>query len=512
MIHPLQEAPPARAGEVIPLRETLVSYDPATGARLGEVPAVDKAGVIQAVARARLAQPAWSATPLRDRRRLVRQLNHVLRSRIDAVAELLCRENGKPRTEALITELLPVVLENRFLIHQAQRILRPRKIRMPLWNLAGKQSRLLRQPWGVVGIITPWNFPFAIPVTQVATALIAGNCVVLKPSSSTPLVSETIRDVFDEAGFPDGVFTLVQAPGKVAEALVEADVDFLVFTGSVETGRHLHELAAHRLIPVTLELGGKDAALVLNDANLKTAAAGIVWGAFANAGQTCASIERVYAEPEIFDRLRERIVAETRRLRQGIDRDFEIDVGTMTTADQAAKVRAQLQDAVARGATVLTGFGLLPPGQGRVIEPTVLTGVTEDMAVMSEEIFGPVLPLIRAASMDNAVEAVNRSPYGLGASIWTRDLRRGHALAERLNVGTVTVNDCLWTYAAAETPWGGVRWSGRGRSHGAEGLLEMTRPLHVAIDRLPGLRKPWWFPYHRWKYRVLKRSIAALAR
>jgi succinate-semialdehyde dehydrogenase/glutarate-semialdehyde dehydrogenase len=484
----------------------LVSRSPATGKVLGEVPAGNASTIREAVARAREAQPGWAARDGRDRAECFRRLNRILYDELDHTARLISEENGKPRTEALVTEILPVMYGNYWLIRSAQRVLRSRRVRLPIWRWVGKRSDLVRVPVGVVGVITPWNFPWGIPMTQCATALIAGNTVVLKPSSSVPLISAHIGEVFRRAGFPPDVLHVVQGPGPIAEALIEAPVDHVVFTGSVATGRRIQELAAHRLVPSTLELGGKDPAIVLEDANLDVASSGIVWGAFANAGQTCASIERVVVVEAVAAEFIRRVVEKVERLRVGPDEGSGVDVGAITTADQLEVVRHQVEEALAQGARAECGGRVLDCG-GRFYAPTVLTGVTPAMRVVTEETFGPVLPIMTAPDADAAIETANAGPFGLSASIWTRDLRRARALARRLEVGTVCINDSLWSFAAAETPWGGVKQSGLGRTHGAEGLLAMTRVLHVSSDSWSGRWKPWWYPYSEDVYDVFREVL-----
>jgi succinate-semialdehyde dehydrogenase/glutarate-semialdehyde dehydrogenase len=347
-------------------------------------------------------------------------------------------------------------------------------------------------------------------MTQIAMALMAGNAVVMKPSSSVPLIGGKIKEVWEASGLPEGVFDVIQGPGALGEVLIEEGVDRLIFTGSVPVGRHVAKLAAERLIPVTLELGGKDPAIVLADADLESATSGILWGAMTNAGQTCAGIERVYVERPLFKPFVDRIVEKAGKLRVGPDRDFDVDMGAITTPTQLSIIERQVEEAKAAGARVLCGGKALEIGEGRFYAPTVLVDVDPGMSILRDETFGPVLPIVPFDTVDEAVRMANATPFGLSASVWTGDTKRGREIASRLVAGTVTINDSLYTYGLAETPWGGVKDSGIGRTHGREGLLEMTRQVHIAWDRFPRMKKPWWYPYSRNVYDTFKRTLKYL--
>jgi succinate-semialdehyde dehydrogenase/glutarate-semialdehyde dehydrogenase len=488
------------------------SVSPATGELLGEVEARSHEDVLIAVEQARQAQKSWSETSFAFRKELLLKLADAIYDQVDEIAEIISKENGKPRTEALSTELLPSLYTIQYVAKNTERQLRDAPIHMFLWRMMGKRSYLSYKPLGVIGIISPWNYPWGIPVGQIATALMAGNTVVFKPSSSVSMIGEKIREVFAKAGFPKHVFTVVQGPGRIGEGLVEGQVDHLIFTGSVSVGRHISSLASENLIPVTLELGGKDPAIVLEDADLDAAAAGIVWGAFANSGQTCASVERVYVMESVYDEFVEKVKAKTEKLRQGPDTDYNVDVGAMTNKSQMEIVKAHVADAVEKGATVLTGGKQREDLPGFYFEPTVLTNVCHSMDAMTEETFGPTLPIQKVSSEAEAVRLANDSRFGLTASVWTTDIARGERIANQLVTGTVTLNDALWTFGAAETPWGGVKESGIGRTHGTIGLHEMVRPLHVSVDTLPRLKKPWWYPYNEKLYGLLKKGMVFFTR
>ncbi|HEX8127960.1 MAG TPA: aldehyde dehydrogenase family protein [Pyrinomonadaceae bacterium] len=478
----------ARAAEII-------SYDPATGEEVGRASVATADEVARAVERARAAQAEWGALSYAERGRLVLKARSVVLNELDAIAELISRESGKPVAEALMMELVPTLDLMQFFARRTARLLRAEKIDIGQYALMGRSSRIVYKPLGVVGIISPWNFPWAIPLGEVVMALVAGNAVVLKPSELTPLVGLRIGEVFVRAGLPEGLLTVLTGDGATGAALVEAGVDKIMFTGSVATGRRVAEAAARRLIPCVLELGGKDPMIVFEDANLEAAAQAAVWGAFANAGQACASVERCYVHERIAERFTARVVELTRALRQDAGTSEGVDIGAMSSARQREIVESHVSDALRRGARVLVGGGRGGHESGSFHEPTVVDKVDHTMELMREETFGPVLPLMIFRTEDEAIAHANDSPYGLTASVWTRDLRRGERVAERLEAGTVMVNEVLYTHGIAQTPWGGVKLSGIGRTHGRQGLLELVSAQHIHINRLARLHDLWWFSY-----------------
>jgi len=472
------------------------SVDPATLETVTETDAANAEAVGVAVAAARAAQPAWAAVPLRERLARVGRFGEVLLARDEAVARLVSREMGKPIPEAYASDLLPTLDAVDWLVSRAAAVLEPGPFRLRNPILLDRRSQVKRAPRGVVGIIGPWNYPFSLPAIPSLFALAAGNAVVLKPSEQTTGTGLLVAEIARAAGFPEDALRVVPGPGEpTGAALVEADVDHLVFTGSCEVGARIGRRMAERGVGCSLELGGSDPALVLADADLDVAANGILWGRFTNAGQTCAAVKRVLVHESVHDALVERLVDGARRLRLGRGLEAETDVGPLVDERAAREMETFVQDAVKRGARVLCG-GARPPRQGWFFEPTVLVDVPRDARVLHEEVFGPVLPVVRCRDEDEMIEAANGTPFGLSASVWTRDVERGRTLALRLDAGTVTVNDAAYTYAATETPWGGVKASGRGRTHGVDGLLDLTVPRHV--NWAPGRRRLaelWWFPY-----------------
>ena len=392
-------------------------------------------------------------------------------------------------------EVVPTLDLMYYFSHNTARLLRRQKIDIGQYGLMGRSSYLVYKPLGVAGIISPWNFPWATPLDEVVMALMAGNAVVLKPSELTPLTALKIAEVFKEARLPEGLFEIVTGDGSTGAALVEAGVDKIMFTGSVATGKRVAEGAAKHLTPVVLELGGKDPMVVLDDANLENAARAAVWGGFCNAGQACASIERLYVHESIAREFTERVVAETRKLKVGPPEGEAVDVGSMTNERQLRIVEDHIQDAVENGARVETGGHRVKNTGGWFHEPTVVTNVDHSMDVMRDETFGPVLPIMTFKTDDEAVRLANDSIYGLTASVFTSNIGRGRRIAELIDAGTVMINEVVYTHAIAQTPWGGVKQSGYGRTHGKLGLLELVSAQHIHVNRVPWLPDVWWFRY-----------------
>jgi acyl-CoA reductase-like NAD-dependent aldehyde dehydrogenase len=473
----------------------VISVNPASGEILQEIYSATDADVCAAVARARAAQPAWNDLGVRRRTAILREFQHLLHSRKSAIAELITREAGKPAVEALLTEVLVVLDATRFCVENAFAFLRDQPV--PHGNLAmkTKTGHILRQPHGVIGIISPWNYPFSIPATESVFALVTGNAVVLKPSELTSLSALELSSLLLEAGLPKEVFQVVFGDGAVGSALVNAEIDKLVFTGSVATGKRIAQAAAVRLLPVVLELGGKDPMLVLDDADVEVASSGAVWGAFVNAGQACLSVERCYVQRTLYEAFLEACVRKTKQLQVGNGSDPQTDVGPMIHERQVKNVESHVEDARARGARVLAGGSRLAQLGPNYYAPTVLADVTHAMRIMREETFGPILPVMAFDSDDDAIRLANDSDYGLSASVWTGDRARGESLARRINAGTVMVNDAVACFGISEAPHGGVKASGVGRTHGRFGLEEMVRTKYVDSDRLPGTKKVWWYGY-----------------
>jgi len=470
------------------------SVNPATGEVLRELECASDGEVRAAVARARAAQLAWADLGVRKRIDVLREFQRRLHERKSEIAEAITSEAGKPVAEALTTEVLVVLDAVRFLIDNAYRLLRDEPV--PHGNLATKlkSGRLVREPYGVVGIISPWNYPFSIPATETLAALVAGNAVVLKPSEFTSLVALELQSLLHAVGIPLDVFQVVVGDGTTGAALIP-QIDKLVFTGSVATGKRIASAAAERLLPVVLELGGKDPMLVLDDADIEVASSAAVWGAFLNAGQTCLSVERCYVHRSLHDAFLKACVDKTKLLRVGNGLDRETDVGPLIHERQLRIVEQHVEDAVARGALVLAGGSRLPEFGKNFYALTVLADVTHEMRIMREETFGPVLPVMAFDNDEEVVRLANDSEFGLAASVWTRDNARGERLARRIHAGTVMVNDVVSCFGISEAPHSGVKSSGIGRTHGRFGLEEMVRLKYVDVDRMPGMKKVWWYGY-----------------
>src|SRR5271169_4235358 len=473
----------------------IASVNPATGEVTRELDCASEGEVEAAVARARSAQAPWAELGLRRRIAVIREFQGKLYAKKSEIAAAITREVGKPLVEALVTEVLVVLDAARFLIDNAWGLLRDEPV--PHGNLVTKLKSgwLVREPHGVIGIISPWNYPFSIPATETLAALVAGNAVVLKPSELTPLVALELASLLHAAGVPKDVFQVVVGEGAAGAALLHSPIDKLVFTGSVATGKRIAAAAAERLLPVVLELGGKDPMLVLDDADVDVASSAAVWGAFVNAGQACLSVERCYVHRSLYEEFLRACVEKTNKLRVGHGLDRETDVGPMIHERQLRIVEAHVEDAVARGARVLIGGSRLPELGQNFYKPTVLADVTHEMRIMREETFGPVLPVMAFDSDDEAVRLANDSEYGLAASVWTRDRERGERLARRIQAVTVMVNDVVSCFGISEAPHGGVKSSGVGRSHGRFGLEEMVRLKYLDSDLMPGMKKVWWYAY-----------------
>lgn len=477
------------------LEKTVVDTNPATGEVLAELRCASAEEVEAAVLRAGTAQTRWQVTPLAKRIEVLRKFQNLLRDRTQEVAQLISREAGKPTAEAITTEILVVLDAAEFCMRTAHRFLRDQPV--PHGNIAMKSKRgmLAREPYGVVGIISPWNYPFSTPAVETLAALVTGNAVVIKPSEFTPLAALELQKVLHASGLDRELLQVVIGEGPTGAALIDSGVDKLIFTGSVATGKRVAEAAARRLLPVVLELGGKDPMIVLPDVDLDVATSGALWGAFMNAGQTCLSVERCYVHRSIYEAFLTMMVAKVGKLRVGNGLDSDVEMGPLINERQLRTVEAHVNDAVQRGARLLAGGRRLSELGPNFYGPTLLADVTPDMRVIQEETFGPVLPVAAFDTEGEAIEFANNSEFGLAASVWTKDRKHGEAMARQIKAGTVMINDMISGFGISEAPHGGLKQSGIGRTHGEMGLAEMVQVKYIDTDLLPNMKKVWWYGY-----------------
>ena len=485
--------------------DLIISFDPAIGEEIGRISVTPAEDVEAAVNRAREVFHKWKTTSFGERKALVMKAREVILAEMDEIAHLISRESGKPFGEAIAMEIAPVLDLMQWIARRAEKMLKPRRVGIGLYGLLGRSSKIIYKPYGVVGIIPAWNYPFSIPLGEAAMAVMAGNSVVIKPSELTPLVGEKIGEIFEKAGAPDGLVHIVHGAGETGAALVNAAPEKIMFTGSVATGKKIAKAAAENLTSTVLELGGKDPMIVFEDANLELAAGAAVWGAFCNAGQSCSSVERLYVHESVAEELTSLIVAKVKQLKQGRGDSEDISIGPMSSERQLKIVEDHVNAFRESGATIEIGGGsadVLVGNEGKArtgvhlfYEPTVISGATNDMRPMREETFGPTLPIATFKTEEEAIHLANDSEFGLTASVWTRDYAKGRRVAQQIEAGSVCINEVLYTHGIGQTPWGGFKNSGRGRTHGLEGLMELVQPQHIHTNRLALLPDAWWMPY-----------------
>jgi succinate-semialdehyde dehydrogenase/glutarate-semialdehyde dehydrogenase len=453
---------------------------------------VEKAGQVQTL---------WENFSYNEKARRIKKAGRSLAEKRNEVVEIILRENGKLAIDALSAEIIPALMAIPFYIKQGRRFCKPFAIRGGNLLMAYKKSRMVYKPWGVVGIISPWNYPFAIPFSEVIMALLAGNAVILKTASLTGGAGRVIAKIFEAAQLPDGLLTVVEMPGKKAgSAFINAGIDKLFFTGSTAAGKELMALAADCLLPMTLELGGADAAIVRKDADVDRAVSGIIWAGFANAGQSCGGVQRVLVHNDIYKIFLDKLKQKVEALRPGND------LGPLISKKRKDDLRRQIQLCLAQGAQITAQSKTFNAPDGTTagsieddslyMPAIVLTEIKTGMPIIDDEVFGPVIGVIPFDNDMEAVNIANSSPYGLTGSVWSRNKKQAKKTAALINAGSVMINDHLMSHGLAQTPWGGFGYSGVGKTHGIEGFREMFKAKVIIDDILPGAkREPWWQPY-----------------
>jgi acyl-CoA reductase-like NAD-dependent aldehyde dehydrogenase len=484
--------------------------NPATGEVIATVPVLSADEVRALVVRARAAQPAWEALGFDGRAKVLRRAQKWVVDNADRIVETIVSETGKTHDDALLNEILYASTAFGFWAKHAPRYLADEKVRSSSPFVVGRKLVVRYRPLGVIGVIGPWNYPLTNSFGDCIPALAAGNAVVLKPSEVTPLTSQLMASAMRECGLPEDVLAVATGDGSTGAALVD-EVDMVMFTGSTRTGKKIMERAAQTLTPVSLELGGKDPMIVLADADVERASSAAAYYSMQNGGQTCISVERVYVEAPIYDAFVEKVTRKVAALRQGVSTGpGTVDVGAVTFAPQLDIVRRHVEQAREAGARVLTG-GAAREGSGRFYEPTVLVDVDHSMAAMTEETFGPTMPIMKVADADEAVRLANDSEYGLAASIWTKDAARGEELARRVEAGAVCVNDAQLNYVALELPMGGWKASGLGSRHGAGGIRKYCRQQSILVTRFaPPKADVHFYPFRARTTNLVGRALKLL--
>jgi succinate-semialdehyde dehydrogenase/glutarate-semialdehyde dehydrogenase len=468
---------------------------PATAEILGYSPLHSEVELKEIMFNARIAQESWCKLPVKKRARIVLKVREYIVNHVDELAKIICGDNGKTLTDALAAEIFPATVAISYYCRNAARFLK--EVRLPASHLAtiNKRSKIIKAPWGLVAIISPWNYPFAIPFSEVVMALLAGNAVVLKTATQTQLVGLALKKCFDSAGLPEGIFSFINIPGdRAGDMLLRYGVDKLFFTGSVKTGQYLMSKAAEYLTPVSLELGGNDPMLVCDDADIYRAATGAVWGGFTNSGQSCGGVERIYVHQAVYEPFMKKLKEKVEALKIGHGYDLSLDIGVMTTQSQIDIVNRHIKDALEKGAVLYAQSKLPDNPIKNTLPATVLTNVNHEMLIMRYETFGPVVGVMKVQNMEEAISLANDSDLGLTASVWSKDSRKAEHIARRIQAGVVNINDHLMSHGLPETPWGGFKKSGIGRTHGYLGFDEMTQTQVVIKDVMPLTRKNLWWP------------------
>lgn len=475
--------------------------------KLEEMTETSEVRVKEMYQQAGIAAKRLRKTSLKHRLEAVERLIDYITEHKEEMAEMICQETRKSRSDAMISEVLGVLDNFEWLVHNAEKLLADKKVPTPI-TLMGKKSRIFHEPLGTVLVIAPWNYPFHIGLTSIMAGFVTGNAVVFKPSEVTPLKGLFERIFAVDPLIEQSVF-IAYGTGTTAQRLIAEKPAKIFFTGSARTGKRILNQAADLMIPVDLELGGKDQAIIFDDVNLDRAVAGVMWGALTNAGQSCSSVERIYVQERIYDEFLSRLTDEVNRLVVNSGDTGNADIGGMTVDFQLDIVRRHVEDAKQKGAKILTGGSVLHENELFFL-PTVLTDVTEDMAVIKEETFGPLLPVMKFKTEEEIIDRSNDTEFGLSASVWSKDVKRAERVARQLECGAVSINNVMLTEANPWLPFGGAKSSGFGRQKGEEGLLGYTRSKSVLIDADSAKLEPNWYPYTQKKYNLFIDLINAL--
>lgn len=473
-------------------------FNPANGEKLGDVEINNISQLREIIANARRAQGEWKSTPLTERIKNINKVRDYIVDNADSIAEIISADNGKTKVDALATEVIPAAMAITYYCKRAKSFLRETNLSAGNILLINKRSRIVRVPHGVVGIISPWNYPFSIPFGEIIKALLAGNAVLLKTATETQMVGLQIKKAIEYAELPENLFSYLNISGKEAgDAFLESGVDKLFFTGSVQVGKYLMKKAAETLTPINLELGGNDAMIVCDDADIDRASSGALWAGFSNAGQSCGGVERIYVHSKVYDSFLLLLKQKIENLRLGLGKNYESDMGCLTTKKQYDTVNEHIEEARLKGAVVFAESKFPADKELKNFLPaTVLTNVNHEMKIMREETFGPVVGVMKFNSYEEAINLANDSNLGLTGSVWTKSTKLGNEIALRINAGVITINDHLMSHGLSETPWGGIKESGIGRTHGKIGFDEMTYPKVIVKDVLPFVKRNlWWHPY-----------------
>jgi len=485
-----------------------LSFNPANSEQIGESLLQTTEDLKRMINESRAAQIEWQKIPIKIRSKKILKIKDYLVNNIDSLSQIISDDNGKVRFDALSTEIFPAIMATKYYAKNASKILKKKRIKGSSIVLINKKSFVHYVPYGVVGVISPWNYPFAIPYSEVIMALIAGNGVILKTATETQMVGIALRDAINSADLPKGLFQFINLPGRIAgEAFLKNGIDKLFFTGSVPVGKELMKLASNTLTPVSLELGGNDAMLVCEDADIDRAVNGAVWAGFSNSGQSCGGVERVYVHKLVYNEFMQKLKNVVENLKVGNPNDFNTDIGVMTTEKQLNTVNFHIDDALKNGA-ILFAESKSEFNSKNILTPKVITNVNHNMIMMKEETFGPILGIMKVENMDEAIILANDSMLGLTGSVWSKNHTKAINLGSKIKAGAITINDHLMSHGLAETAWGGFKESGIGRAHGEQGFMEMVQAQYIINDILPGVKKNiWWHPYNADLYEGLKSIV-----